>query len=134
QLSPEDRRLKEDCRKAWDVSELPGGNVIDASAGWKVSGWIGLVEKSSQIDRGVDVFARGKAAELDTMFGLKTTDIQLARAYVVGEISADFLDAAEDYIATGRNSVHWESEEGQKLQDWGQEALKWVFEQWRQLQ
>jgi hypothetical protein len=134
QLSPEDRRLKEGCRKAWDVSEMPGGAVVEASAGWKVDGWIGLVEKSSQIDRGVDVFARGKAVEMDTMFGLKTTDIQFARAYVVGEISAEFLDAAEDNIATGRNSVHWESEEGQKLQDWGQKALKWVFEQWRELQ
>ena len=134
ELSSEDKRLKESCKTAWDVTALPGGNVIDVSAGWLVSGWIGLVEKSSQIDRGVDVFARGKAVELDTMFGLKTTDIQFARAYVVGEISADFLDAAEDNISTGRNSVHWESEEGQKLQDWGQAALKWVFEQWRAIQ
>ncbi len=134
EITPKDRRLQEDCRKSWDVADIKGGNVIDESAGWKVDGWIGLVAKSSQVDRGVDVFARGKAVELETMFGLKTTTIQFARAYVVGEITADFLDAAEDDIATGRNLVHWESDRGQKLAIWGQTALKWVFNQWLDLQ
>jgi hypothetical protein len=133
-VTPSDRRLKEDCRKSWDVSELPNGNTVDSSAGWSVSGWIGIVEKSSHTDRGVDVFAHGKSVELDTMFGLKTTHNQFARAYLVGEVHADFLDGEEDNISTGRNSAHWESEAGQKLQDWGMEAVKYVFEQWLILQ
>lgn len=82
----------------------------------------------------MDIFAHGKAVELDTMFGLKTTHIQFARAYLVGEIHADFLDGDEDNISTGRNSAHWESDAGQKLQDWGMEAVKYVFEQWLALQ
>lgn len=130
----QDRRLKSDCRKAWDVAELPGGDDIDSAQNWRISGWIGLIVKSSQVDRGVDVFARGKAVELDTMFSLKTTNTQFARAYVVGEIQADFLDADEDNVATARNAVNWESTAGQALQNWGQEALKFVFEQWRLLQ
>ena len=93
QITYADRRLQKDCKETWDVAKLPNGNVIDASNGWNVSGWIGLVEKASQTERGVDIFARGKALELETMFGLKTTHIQFARAYVVGEIHADFLDA-----------------------------------------
>ncbi len=133
-VTPADRRLREDCKTSWDLSQLPGGNVVDASAGWEVSGWMGIVEKSSQTDRGVDIFARGKAVELDTMFGLKTTHIQFARAYLVGEVHADFLDGTEDNISTGRNSAHWESEAGQKLQEWGMEAVKYVFEQWLELQ
>jgi len=134
EVTPSDRRLRNDCRKSWDASEVPGGNVVDASAGWKLSGWIGIVEKSSQTDRGVDIFAHGKAVELDTMFGLRTTHIQFARAYLVGEVHADFLDGEEDNISTGRNSAHWESDAGQKLQDWGMQAVKYVFEQWLELQ
>jgi hypothetical protein len=129
-----DRRRKEDCRAAWDVSELRPGEIVDPQSDWKVSGWIGIVEKSSQTDRGVDIFARGKAVELDTMFNLKTTHVQFARSYVVGEISAEFLDAEEDRISTARNSVNWESEAGQKLQAWGEQALKDVFDRWLKLQ
>lgn len=133
-IEPTDRRKKEDCRAAWDVAELKSGRVVDAAEDWKATGWIGIVEKSSQVDRGVDIYARGKAIELDTMFNLKTTHAQFARAYVVGEINAEFLDADEDRIATARNSVNWETEAGQKLQEWGEKALKDVFDRWLALQ
>jgi len=53
---------------------------------------------------------------------------------VVGEIHADFLDADEDNVSTGRNAVHWESVPGQRLEDWGQTALTFVFGQWLKLQ
>ncbi len=129
-ITRKDRRLREECRKTWDVKDLPGEGIIDETEGWKVEGWIGLLEKSSQTERGADIFARGKAVELETMFGLKTTHIQFARAYIVGEIQADFLDAEEDSITTGRNAVHWESLAGQKLEEWGQKALRFVFKQW----
>lgn len=134
EISHKDRRLRNDCKKSWDVIEIDGGNVVDTSAGFRVEGWIGLVPRSSGTDRGVDIFARGKAVELDAMFGLKTTSIQFARAYVVGEIAANFLDASEDDIATGRNSVHWESEAGQKLATWGQNAIRWISKQWLDMQ
>jgi len=133
-IKPEDRRLKDDCKKFWYVKDLPGDGVIDEENEWQVKGWIGIIEKSSQVERGVDVFARGKTVELETMFGLKTTHIQFARAYVVGEMEADFLDDEEDNVATGRNAVTWESAQGQKLEDWGQKALKFVFKEWLELQ
>ncbi len=134
QITSNDRRLKEDCVKLWDVNNLPERGIVDKTNGWIVNGWIGLLEKSSQIDRGIDIFARGKAVELETMFGLKTTHIQFARAYVVGEVHADFLDAADDNVTTGRNAVHWESLPGQKLEEWGQKSLKFIFDEWLKLQ
>jgi hypothetical protein len=134
QISPNDRRLKECCKKTWDVAELPDGNTVDAANDWIVTGWIGIVEKTSQTERGVDIFAKGKVVELETMFNLKTTHIQFARAYVVGEIHAEFLDAQEDNISTARNSVHWESQAGLKFQEWGGNALKYIFKQWLELQ
>jgi len=133
-ITHKDRRLRDECKKCWDVKDLPDAGMVAMEEGWKVEGWIGIVEKSSQIERGVDVFVRGKAAQLETMFGLKTTHIQFARAYVVGEIYADFLDAEEDNISTGRNAVHWESKPGQKLEEWGQKALVFVFSEWLKLQ
>jgi hypothetical protein len=133
-IKESERRQKSDCREAWDVKQLAVGDIVEKSRGWKVAGWIGVLEKSSQTDRGVDIFARGKAVELDTMFNLKTTHAQFARAYIVGEINAEFLDAEEDRISTARNSVNWETEAGQKLQEWGESALKDVFDRWLQLQ
>lgn len=133
-ITPVDRRLKEDCRKYWNVSELPGEAVVDEEHGWSITGWIGIIEKASQTERGVDVFARGKSVELETMFDLKTTHIQFARAYVVGEIHAEFLDSDDDNISTGRNTVDWESYSGQKLEEWGQKALLFVFKEWLAMQ
>lgn len=133
EVTHKDRRTKEDCKKVWEVSELSVGGTVDATEGWSVTGWIGLVEKASQADRGVDIFARGKAAELDTMFNRATTHNQFARAYVVGEITAEFLDLAEDHISTSRNSVQWESDAGQKLQEWGSKAIAFVMEQWLEI-
>ena len=133
-ITTEDRRLRKDTKNSWDANDLPDAGIIDKTKGWNVQGWIGIVEKSSQTDRGIDVFARGKVVELETMFGLKTTHIQFARAYVVGEIYADFLDAEEDNVSTGRNAVHWESLPGQKLEIWGQRALTFVFKEWLALQ
>lgn len=134
EITAADRRLKESCKKFWNVSDIPPGppegHIVDEFKGWEVSGWIGLVEKSSQVDRGVDIFAHGKSVELDTMFSMKTTSIQLSRAYIVGEVHADFLDEQYDRISTPRNTAQWDSEEGQKLQEWGQKALKFVMNQW----
>lgn len=133
-ISKEDRRLKESCKKYWDAAELPGNAVIDSTKGWEVTGWIGIISKSSQTERGVDVFSRGKVAEIETMFGLKTTHIQFARAYVVGEIHAEFIDGEDDNISTARDSIDWESDAGHKLAEWGQKALKYVFNEWLKLQ
>ncbi|MGH8542207.1 MAG: ATP-binding protein [Gammaproteobacteria bacterium] len=133
-IKPSDRRLKGDCKKAWDVKELDGHGVVDSVNKWEVTGWIGVVAKAAQTDRGVDIFARGKVVELDSMFRLSTTHKQFARAYVVGEVHAEFLDEEEDHISTARNSVNWESEPGQRLHEWGEKALKDVFTRWVELQ
>lgn len=134
QITPLDRRLREDARKSWDVSELPHGDIVDPEHGWKVTGWVGLMKSSSSADRGIDVFARGKSAELNTFFGEPSTHAQFARAYIVGEIHAEFLDREHDHIGTGRNIVKWDEEAGQKLQTWGKETLRWVFKQWLAMQ
>ena len=132
-IKPGDRIQRAQCPKgySWDVSDLPGsGRVGDK---WKVAGWIGFLAESSQINRGIDIFANEKAAELASFFNLATTHAQYARAHLVGEIHANFLDQKNDQISTARNSVVWESDEGQALQAWGQKALVWAFDCWLEL-
>lgn len=129
-IKPGDRIQRSDCADGfcWDVSSIPGKGKL--STGNTVTGWIGFLEQSSQTERGVDIFANGKAAELGTFFNLSSTHAQFARAHLIGEVHADSLDRDEDHIATARNSVVWESREGLALQDWGQQTLKWAFDRW----
>lgn len=133
EIKPGDKVRKTDCAKGfvWDVSEIPGGGQL--STGHTIKGWIGFLEKSRQMDRGVDIFANGKAAQLSSFFNFSSTHVQFARAHLVGEVHADCLDEKEDDISTARNSVVWESSVGLALQLWGQKALKWVFDQWLEL-
>jgi hypothetical protein len=126
-LKARDRR--KECETSWDVTAIPPHQgAIDGTR--RVEGWIGFVEESSQAGRGVDIYATAKAIELGSFFNYGSTHAQFARAHLVGEVTAQFLDEQEDLAATARNSVVWESEAGLALQQWGIEALRWAFEQW----
>lgn len=127
-IRPGDRLNRGECVLSWDVKEIPIKGLAGRSL--PVKGWIGFLEESSQKGRGIDIFAAGKAAQLGTYFHYPSTHAQFARAHLVGEVHADFLDGNADLISTARNSVLWESEIGQQLEAWGQGVLKWAFDQW----
>jgi hypothetical protein len=134
--NPGDRVLRSDCPLgfSWTIEELVAVDEIGpVEDGLQLSGWIGFLEKSAQTDRGIDIFANKKAIELNSFFSFSSTHGQFARAYLVGEIDAPFLDAEDDLAATARNSVVWESERGQKLQEWGKKALPYLFKTWAEL-
>ena len=127
-IGPGDRLTRKECAKglSWDVADIPD----KTAKGLHLDGWIGFLERSSQIDRGVDIFATEKAVELGSFFNYKSTHAQFARAHLVGEFHADFLDGKEDLASTARTSVVWESETGQELEQWGQAAVRWAFKEW----
>ena len=81
-------------------------------------------------DRGVDVSANGKRKNSTRCSALKTTHIQFARAYLVGEIHADFLDGDEDNISTGRNAHTGNRTPDRNCKIGASAAVKYVFEQW----
>lgn len=128
EIQPGDRTSQASCDIAWEVVDRPEGATI--AAGVVVRGWLGFLAKSSQTGRGIDIFANDKAVELGSFFNLGTTHAQFARAHLVGEVHADFLDEAEDLASTARTSVVWESALGQQLQAWGQRLLTTAFGSW----
>jgi len=133
-IQPGDRVQSSKCEKSaiWRVEDLPHGNEV--GNGLVVTGWIGFLSTTSQAERGIDIFAHGKSAELGSFFEYPSTHAQFARASLVGEVHADFLDDPEnDLVATARNSVLWEDPAAAALKKWGQETLKWAFEQWLEL-
>ncbi len=132
-VSPKDRVRLSDCVEdfSWRLADVPGNG--DVQTGCKCTGWIGFTETSSQVGRGVNIIATGKAVELGSYFNFPSTHAQFARAHLIGQIHADFLDLKEDLVSTARNSVAWESEIGQAFEAWGQKVLKWAFDQWVEL-
>jgi len=80
-------------------------NTVDSNATQSVNGWVGLVEKSGDLQSGSDnlnkisVLTRGKIALEDILESYREGG--LYTKYVIGEIEADFLDSTdEDDIAT----------------------------------
>jgi hypothetical protein len=133
-IQPGDRMSMTDCDadQRWKVEDLPDGNEV--GDGLRVTGWIGFLSTSSQSNRGIDIFAHGKAAELESYFSYPSTHAQFARAHLVGELHADFLDDQNnDLVATPRNSVLWEDPAAHALQAWGQRTLRWAFDKWVEL-
>ena len=128
-IGPGDRTRRSDCKGlSWDVENTPAGGSLPT--GERLGGWIGFVPHASQSGRGVDIFATGKAVQLGSFFNYSSTHAQFASAHLVGEVSADFLDAEQDLVSTARNSVLWEVSSTQLLRTWGRELLRWAFEKW----
>ena len=99
---------------------------IKDGTGWTVSGWIGALNRTSQrndkIDRGIVLMARGKLVQEPFVFDAVVGQ-QFALSYLIGELHVDFVDEAEDTIATTRNSLVWDTEANTALKEWGQKEM-----------
>ena len=106
---------------------------IEPSTGWKVSGWVGALNRSTptldDIDRGIALMARGKLVQEPFVFNA-TVGQQYALSYLVGELHVEFVDDMEDTIGTSRNSLVWETEANQALLKWGQQEVNKIAREW----
>lgn len=106
---------------------------IVKDSGWKVSGWIGALDRTAEIEdgiqRGIVIMARGKLVQEPFVFDA-TVGQQFALSYLVGEITAEFVDEEEDTIGTTRNSLVWDTEANQALQDWGAAQVNKIAREW----
>ena len=97
---------KEHCINVERTEELDG--VVDAEQGYKISGWVGTFDERKSIKEGnntIIIRSWGKTIHEDILRDTEEGGIYIK--YVIGEISADFLDADDkDDIATSdRQSV-----------------------------
>lgn len=115
-----------------------GGRAVETEDGRKLylNGWVGLAKESYKNVEfaGVRIYARGKIAAITRDFGIPSgfPGEFVARSYLVGELSAEWLDQEEDLIQTHRQDILWSSELGQALSKWGQELLKEVAKRGRE--
>ncbi len=114
-VSPSDKinksALKEDV---WEFDEF-----VDDKRKWRVSGWIGATESTlDEEDLGVTIMARGKMIQRSTMFDVKSGN-RFYYSYITGQIDAEFFDAELDLMSTNRQSVIWDTPQGDMLKKWG---------------
>jgi hypothetical protein len=106
---------------------------IQQGTGWKVSGWIGALKRTDKgqdgVDRGIVIMARGKLVQEPWVFEA-TVGQQFALSYLVGELTAEFVDAAEDTIATSRNTLVWDTDANAAFKKWGEAQVNRVAREW----
>lgn len=106
---------------------------IAPETGWTVSGWVGALDRTTTdvdgVDRGISIMARGKLVQEPFLFNAVVGQ-QFALSYLVGELHAEFVDAAEDTVGTSRNVLVWDTEANSKLMEWGQQQVKKIAREW----
>ena len=121
----------------WEYPEIE----IEDGSGWTVTGWIGALDRARQdeneigkdkkdnIDTGIVLMARGKLVQEPFVF---KTDVgqQFALSYLTGELHVEFTDENEDMIATTRNSLVWDTEENEALEEWGRKEVNRIASEW----
>ncbi len=97
-----------------------------------VDGWVGMAEDPYRNEEmaGVRIYARHKIVAVTRDFEQPAgfTGEFAIRSYLVGEISAEWLDddEGEDLVRSDRQGIIWESERGRALRSWGAELIKEV--------
>lgn len=116
----------------WTYSDIE----VQQGTGWTVSGWIGALNRTDKgsdgIDRGIVVMARGKLVQEPWVFEA-TVGQQFALSYLVGELTAEFVDAAEDTIATSRNTLVWDTDANAAFKKWGAAEVNRIAREWAEL-
>ncbi|GAB6267639.1 MAG: hypothetical protein STSR0002_03790 [Smithella sp.] len=116
----------------------PGGNEwaeenIDGFG--KVKYWFGFLKETVKDKelRGISIFARDRIAQSTPFFFNLSGGIngQVGLEYLTGQVKADILDEAIDYIATHRQTVNWQFGSAPVLEEWGQNKIKELCRNWK---
>lgn len=125
-------KREDGSRYIWEFDD----EEIKKKTGWKVSGWIGALNRTDSLDdgiqRGIVIMARGKLVQDPFVFDAVVGQ-QYALSYLVGEIHAEFVDDVEDTISTARNSLVWDSEANIALKEWGQATVNRIAREWAEI-
>ena len=130
----------EHAQKRTGTFEGPGEGDAD-SVNYHVTGWIGTVRKSGDLnaeDSGdnlnkIVVMVRGKLAQEDILEDF--SEGGLYTKYLIGEIHANFLDQddSDDIATTNRQEIIKDDPRYRALQHWVRGELKHIQSQWTAL-
>ena len=128
---------KDGAPDKYDITiETDGWGTESIERGKKIRWWIGFTPKPLQADylRGVSILSRGKMVQRPFMFEKSQgARGQLGQEYIVGEVSADWLDTGvdidDDLIQTNRDQLQLEDSRVQELLNWGKRRLNWALSQ-----
>jgi hypothetical protein len=120
----------------WARETIAYPTESDPDATREVRWWIGFTKTpiGDEDMRGISILSRGKLAQRPFMFerALGTTG-QLGQEYLVGEVSADWLDhgnlAEEDLIQSNRDQLQLDNAELEPFMKWGRDLLTWALAQ-----
>ena len=112
----------------------PEGDMPDLRAGfdleerhYPIRGWMAYSRTPHKDDlmAGVRIYCRGKIAAQTLVFNRPAgfTGEYSVRSYLVGQLSADWLDEEEDLIQTDRRDILWSDRVGMAFQEWGQDIV-----------
>ena len=115
---------------------MDGWGTEEISHDKKVRWWIGFTAKplAAEYLRGISIIGRGKMLQRPFMFErAQGATGQLGQEYIVGEVSAEWLDTGtdiqDDLIQTNRDQLQLEDERVQELLKWGRRRLDWALSQ-----
>ena len=114
-------------------------NIKSGNSSYKVTGWIGAAKEHKDLQNGdgnlnkISIFCRGKMALEDILASYGES--RIARRYITGEISADFLDATnrEDITTSSRQDFVQDDERFVALKKFIEEELKAFITKWVRL-
>jgi hypothetical protein len=101
-----------------------------------VTWWAGFTEKPIQVEdaRGIAIIVRGKMAQTPFFFDLSGGAYgQHGMQYLTGEVTANQLDAEQDFVATDRQSIVWTEPGPESLLRWGQDKVRNLLREWANL-
>lgn len=130
-LREEDIKLQwREPKKGWATDHVTGCGPVKY--------WLGFTEHPRKQNEGelsgLLIYTRGKISQEETFFDISGgVTGQHGLRYLVGMVKAEWLDAgvdSPDQIATPRDSIAWESPEGQAFKEWGQTLLRRCLSEW----
>ncbi len=97
---------------------------------YPINGWVAYSADPIKIDSflGIRILCKGKIATKTIDFNLPSgyTGEFNNKSYIMGELSADWLDEDDDMISTDRNSITWSNPICAEFQTWGQGVVKYI--------
>lgn len=117
-------------KTGWRTSQVPGCGSVQY--------WIGFTRTPRKQNEGelsgILIYTRGKVSQEATNFDISGgVTGQHGLRYMVGMVRAEWLDVGvhgTDFIATPRDSIAWESPQGEAFKKWGQKLVRKSLAEW----